>query len=447
MKKNTLFSGSIILLMIAPLIGLTQANRQLSNLIAPTHINQHLWPATKCTYDLGTNSIKWRYGYFCRGIGISPNNVGPNYPLDIINRDYGRGISVYNNFSGNSHRIGVYTYSVNNPGYGYGILSYGGYIGTYSLNLGGSYTGRGYGVYATASGTAGTRYGVYGQATGSGGNRYGIYGYACAGPSNNAYGVYGQAACGSFRAAGYFAGNVWANNYFRFSDRKLKKGITPLKNSLQQLMKLKPSSYQFNTTGIEKMGLSSGNQMGLIADEVRQVFPELVQEAVKPAEYSENETLISSEEKFEGVNYEGLIPVLIASVQEQQKTIADLKSQNEELKVRLTKLEQSITLNDDKVPGKTVTSVSLNSVMLEQNNPNPFNENTVINYYLPQQSANAVLNITDLSGRIIKSIPITQKGKGQIILKAGQLQAGTYQYSLSMGGKLLVTKQMMLTHK
>ena len=47
-----------------------------------------------------------------------------------------RGISVVNNFSGTQDRIGVYSQSINAPGWGYGLQAYGGYFGAYIAGSG-----------------------------------------------------------------------------------------------------------------------------------------------------------------------------------------------------------------------------------------------------------------------------------------------------------------------
>lgn len=417
MKKLSVFSTVIILFLIAPKGGFSQANTKLSNLVSPTAVNQHLLPSSSNTKYIGSTSKRWRQGFFYDKISIRPSTSDANYPLyplHIVNPSYSRGINVENTYIGNSDRIGVYSRSVNNPGYGYGVQAYGGYRGVWGIGEGGSYTGLTAGVYGTASGTAGSRYGVYGSATG-----------------------------GTFNAAGYFSGAVYAVSYNIISDRKFKTGITPLKNSLDKLMMLKPATYQFKTAQY-KMGLSENNQIGLIADEIKQVFPELVTEAVQPAMYGEDKTeILSPETKYESVNYLGLIPVLVASIQEQQKTMAALKAENEEfkavneeLKTRLTKMELNL--------GKTVNSVTLSSAKLTQNSPNPYNQNTIINYFIPEKAGKAFMNISDINGRIVKTVALTQKGNGQLVLDAGQLSPGSYQYSLNIGGKLVDTKKMIL---
>jgi len=345
------------------------------------------------------------------GIGI----INPTYCLQIQNPKFSRSISINNNFSGNEDRIGVYSSSVNAPGYGIGIRAYGGFIGLHGTAQGGNYTGGTYGVYGESTGSTGSRYGIYASASG-----------------------------GSFNAAGYFNGDVWAVTYNYISDRKVKTGISPLKNSLEQLMKLKPATYQFKTADYPKWGLSAGKQIGLIADEVKQVFPELVKEAVHPPEYSEDrKELLRPEEKYEGINYMGLIPVLIASIQEQQKTIEAMKDENEELRTQLAEIKQMLAVTyPSKMPD---AAVSLSSARLAQNAPNPFNQKTVINYYLPQNAGNALIMITDMNGKVIKTEKITTKGDGQLTINAGELASGTYQYALALGGRLIDSKKMVLT--
>jgi hypothetical protein len=120
-----------------------------------------------------------------------------------------------------------------------------------------------------------------------------------------------------------------------------------------------------------------------------------------------------------------------------------MKAENQELKSRLSKIEQMLALNNGQQ--SSASAATLSAARLEQNVPNPFNHSTVIKYYLPQNTGNAIINITDMSGRIIKTIPVTAKENGQFTLEGGQLPTGIYQYLLIANGKLLDTKKMVLT--
>ena len=207
-------------------------------------------------------------------------------------------------------------------------------------------------------------------------------------------------------------------------------------------MKLKPSVYEFKIADFPGVSLPKGKQMGLIADEVKAVFPELVSEAVNPARYDQERKLISKEVKYEAVNYIGLIPALIAAVQEQQQTIETVKAENAELKSRLSTIEQALNI----INKQSATATALTDAYLGKAVPNPANRQTVIDYYLPQQIAGkAVINISNMNGQVVKSVPLTTQGKGQIVLDAAQLTAGTYNYALIVSGQLIDAKKLILT--
>lgn len=79
---------------------------------------------------------------------------------------------------------------------------------------------------------------------------------------------------------------------------------------------------------------------------------------------------------------------------------------------------------------------------LQQNTPNPFSQNTIIKYSIPQEIKNAVIKITNINGVLIKSVSITQKDNRQIGFNTNSLPAGIYQYSLYLDGKLAGSKKM-----
>ncbi len=84
------------------------------------------------------------------------------------------------------------------------------------------------------------------------------------------------------------------------------------------------------------------------------------------------------------------------------------------------------------------------SAYLEQNQPNPFSNNTFIKYNVPVDVKDAVINIFDMNGQLIHSETITRIGKGEIQLKAGTVAVGTYSYSLVIDGQVLDTKRMVI---
>jgi hypothetical protein len=180
----------------------------------------------------------------------------------------------------------------------------------YSRVTGGSQYGYGRGVWGVASGPY-MAVGVYGQA---------INGYAN-------YGIYGAASGGHTNWAGYFSGNVYTTGSYSSSDVRLKKNIRPLESTLAKLMNLQPVRYEFlneeelKSAGLPSLNASGSDQIGLLAQQLATIFPELVVDVEHPVEVSGGGELSTTK----AVNYNALIVVLITAVQEQQARIEALE--------------------------------------------------------------------------------------------------------------------------
>ena len=102
------------------------------------------------------------------------------------------------------------------------------------------------------------------------------------------------------------------------SDRKLKKNITELDYGLNEILQLKPSRYL-----MKEENEGDKTHIGLIAQEVQPIIPEVVHECVDD---DNTPTLMLS--------HIGFIPVLIRAIQQQQQHIQNLEE-------RLKTLENS----------------------------------------------------------------------------------------------------------
>ena len=80
-----------------------------------------------------------------------------------------------------------------------------------------------------------------------------------------------------------------------------------------------------------------------------------------------------------------------------------------------------------------------------QNAPNPFNERTTIQCYIPQAIKKVELCIYNMQGVQVKCLTVTERGAVEIQIQAGQFPAGVYTYFLMGNGKTSETKQMILT--
>ncbi|MCB9042545.1 MAG: T9SS type A sorting domain-containing protein [Chitinophagales bacterium] len=82
---------------------------------------------------------------------------------------------------------------------------------------------------------------------------------------------------------------------------------------------------------------------------------------------------------------------------------------------------------------------------MEQNTPNPFYNKTIIQYFLPENSRDAQIQISNVEGKIVKTFPLSTGGFGTITVNGGELAAGTYFYTLNIGNTTIAIKQMILT--
>ena len=81
---------------------------------------------------------------------------------------------------------------------------------------------------------------------------------------------------------------------------------------------------------------------------------------------------------------------------------------------------------------------------LGQNNPNPFDEVTTINSYIPDGTGSAVLNIYSDKGELINSIKLDQRGLVSRTISLTNLEPGVYHYNLLLDGVQFNRKKMAI---
>jgi hypothetical protein len=155
----------------------------------------------------------------------------------------------------------------------------------------------------------------------------------------NAYGIYARATGGTNQNwAGYFNGSTYATGTYQGSDQMFKKNVVDYSGGLDKVLALRPKSYDTRVEEFKnEIDLPRGRQVGLIAQDLMDVMPELVTDVRSPPQLTKEEMAAGVEKeglKFKAVNYTGLIPVLIAAVQEQHALIEALQAEVAALKAR-----------------------------------------------------------------------------------------------------------------
>lgn len=286
------------------------------------------------------------------------------------------------------------------------------------------------GILGNAINAGITGVGVYGISDNAVSSNYGLYGRALG--SNYNYGIYATADGGVYNVAGYFAGDVYAAGSYTGSDKKLKKDIKTEEKVMDKIRSLKPVLYNYKTDEFKTLNLPKTVQHGFVAQDVKEIFPEMVKSMKDPA--LNNGKSVNSDD-FLAINYTMFIPVLAKGLQEQQEYI-------EKLERRITDLENTLQKsNDAKVKDDYD---GLKNLTIDQNVPNPFNQKTTISYNIPAQVSNASVAIFDLTGKLLLQFD-NLKGKSQIAIEGNKLSAGMYIYTLLVGGKEITSKKMILT--
>jgi polyhydroxyalkanoate synthesis regulator phasin len=111
------------------------------------------------------------------------------------------------------------------------------------------------------------------------------------------------------------------------SDIRLKKNIKPLTNGLDKIMKLNPVTFNWDEKIVPDLARKYPHMVGLIAQEVEEVVPEVVYKTrVNSVKDGKEKGRI-----YKRVLYENLVAHLIDGMKEQQKQIEELKQRVSEL--------------------------------------------------------------------------------------------------------------------
>ncbi len=230
-----------------------------------------------------------------------------------------------------------------------------------------------------------------------------------------------------------YSNNVWYNNLYNMSDISIKENIRSIDRPLDAILQIRGIQYDlkrdyFTNTPeerIDELVEEGKNKYGVVAQELKEILPDLV--------------VYNEEAELYVVNYVEMIPILVEAIKEQQEMIDDL--QNE-----IHAVQNDVNLKSASINDNPEGSINETQSALVQNSPNPFSESTEIHFSISEETQNAVLNVYNLSGTQLKSIELYQRGEGSIIISGGEFDPGIYLYALITDGKVIDTKQMVLTN-
>ena len=252
------------------------------------------------------------------------------------------------------------------------------------------------------------------------------------------------------------------SNWVNLSDGRFKKNIKEDIHGLDFIMQLQPVSYNMDVKklnsflGVNENKTKMENELKMSKEEIAKMksiedkgiaekeairydgfIAQDVEKVAKSIGYDFSGVIKPANEKDHyKMSYSDFVVPLVKGMQEQENKIQELEKQIDELKKMISSKE------DIKISGIELSDK--NAIVLNQNVPNPFANQTSISYSVPQNSTAQII-FYDATGRVIKSSNVS--GKGQLNVFGNDLMTGTYSYSLFVDGKKIDTKKLVKENK
>lgn len=283
--------------------------------------------------------------------------------------------------------------------------------------------------------TGGKQWGLLslGAANTQGPGNFLIYNYSGGGSTFLIDGATGNTGIGTTTPGTYklyINGNTYTTGSYSSSDRRFKKDIVPVRDALKLISSLEGVRYTFKDdmyypqSGEKdearvKRNFPQGPQIGLIAQDVEKVLPEVVH---------------TDDDGYKAIAYQNMVALLIEGIKEQEQKIEALERRLEALESGKAGNTRSTAV--DAVQGTTDAS------RLGQSLPNPTGNTAEIPYHLAKHVTKASIVLYTSDGVEVNRYSLTPNGDGRITVEATTLKNGVYLYSLITNEGIVDTKKM-----
>lgn len=278
-------------------------------------------------------------------------------------------------------------------------------------------------------------------------------------------------------------------NWSSISDGRFKKKIKEDVKGLEFILQLRPVTYQIQaeklysfTKNDQVATVRASNSQTPLVTETSPILKKALAEKSKITYSGFVAQEVEKAAKKSGFNFSGVVKPrnakdpygiryaeftvpLVKAIQEQQIIIEDLKLENQKQQQELVAQRKALrqlqkemqaykTLLDELIANKTTnpkidnqTLILERKASLSQNHPNPFQQQTIVNYYIPKNVQKAKLQVMTVDGKILGIINIDGKSEGQATIETATYPSGIYYYALVLDGQIYETKRMLLAHK
>ena len=128
----------------------------------------------------------------------------------------------------------------------------------------------------------------------------------------------------------YVNGDIaYTGSIYDVSDKRYKKNIKTINNALLKVEKIRGVTFNFRINEFKKLNFPKGMQYGFIAQEIKEVVPDLVSK---------------DDNGYYSVNYVKMVPILTEAIKEQQKIIKNQNTKITNIENELALLKETIAL-------------------------------------------------------------------------------------------------------
>jgi hypothetical protein len=131
-----------------------------------------------------------------------------------------------------------------------------------------------------------------------------------------------------------FYGNIKANVVSTCSDKRYKSNIKIIPSALDKITSIDGVTYTYNLKEFPNQHFPDREQVGLIAQQVEEVLPQVV---------------YMDDKGYKSVDYAKVVPLLVEAIKELKKGLEEEKTINErhigQIEKRLNVLEQSVSVS------------------------------------------------------------------------------------------------------
>jgi len=120
-----------------------------------------------------------------------------------------------------------------------------------------------------------------------------------------------------------------AVNAQKIEDQQIKTNVDIISGAINFVKKLEPVKFNYDVQKFKYLELPEHTQYGFNISSIDTSFPSIVRQTAKMYPAGKNNMRVA---KYDEVNTDNLIPVLVAAIKEQQAEIENLKKELDRLK-------------------------------------------------------------------------------------------------------------------